>query len=132
VRQTTGQTISSAIPTDSGIKLTLGDGTQRRAYHVLLATGYRVDLSRYSFLSPELVQSLDTRDGYPQLTFGFEAPVRGMHFLGAPAARSFGPLMRFVSGTDYAARQITRRILAAGETTPTGLRDYDQRQCARA
>jgi hypothetical protein len=98
---------------------------------VLLATGYRVDLSRYSFLPPELVHSIRSQEGYPELTFGFETSVRGVHFLGAPAARSFGPLMRFVSGTDYAARQLARHILASGETTPTGLRDYDQRQSAR-
>ena len=30
----------------------------------------------------------------------------GLHSLGAPAAASFGPLMRFVSGAGYAARAV--------------------------
>jgi hypothetical protein len=40
----------------------------------------------------------------------------GLHFLGAPAARSFGPVCRFVSGTPYTARALARRI--AGKACP--------------
>ena len=49
-------------------------------------------------------------DGYPLLGPGFESSLPGLHFLGATAARSFGPVSRFVSGTTYAARALTRRI----------------------
>jgi hypothetical protein len=38
--------------------------------------------------------------------------VRGLHFLGAPAVHSFGALVRFVSGTDFAARALDRSIAA--------------------
>ena len=31
-------------------------------------------------------------------------------FLGAPAAYSFGPLVRFVAGTEFAARALARSI----------------------
>ena len=34
----------------------------------------------------------------------------GLHFLGAPAAWSFGPLMRFVAGASFASRALTLRI----------------------
>ena len=50
-------------------------------------------------------------DGYPELARGLESSVPGLHFLGAPAAWSFGPLMRFVSGTGYTARALTRSLL---------------------
>ncbi|HMI76635.1 MAG TPA: hypothetical protein VK495_18190, partial [Steroidobacteraceae bacterium] len=49
-------------------------------------------------------------EGYPLLGPGFESSLPGLHFLGAPAARSFGPVSRFVSGTPYAARALARRI----------------------
>jgi thioredoxin reductase len=111
VQQTTGRTISSVNLAGTGLQLTLDDGTERRADHVLLATGYSVDVNQYPFLAPELVRSLKTIGGYPRLTSGFEASQPGLHFLGAPAAKSFGPLMRFVSGTDYAAHAVTRRVL---------------------
>jgi hypothetical protein len=40
--------------------------------------------------------------------------VPGLHFLGAPAAASFGPLMRFVSGAGYAARAVAEHHCRAG------------------
>jgi hypothetical protein len=49
--------------------------------------------------------------GYPQLDGGFQSSVPGLHFLGAPAAWSFGPLMRFVAGTEFASLALTRGIL---------------------
>jgi hypothetical protein len=89
----------------------LSDGTKRQVDHVLLATGYRVDIARYPFLSRELLQMVHRVAGHPQLDTGFQSSVDGLHFLGAPAAWSFGPLMRFVAGTEFAARSLTRGIL---------------------
>jgi hypothetical protein len=110
VRITTGHNVVSTTPVGEQLCITLDNGAKRRVDHALLATGYRVDVSRYAFLAPELVRSVRCTDGYPQLTAGFESSVPGLHFLGAPAAWSFGPLMRFVSGTGYAAQALTRRI----------------------
>jgi cation diffusion facilitator CzcD-associated flavoprotein CzcO len=110
VRITTGHEVTSAAPAGERLRLTLSNGTERRVDHVLCATGYHVDISRYSFLAPELVQSLRRVNGYPMLRDGFESSVPGLHFLGAPSAWSFGPLMRFVSGTWYTGGELTRRI----------------------
>jgi hypothetical protein len=103
-----------AESTFSGVRIVLDDGSKREPEHVLLATGYRVDISRYQFLSPALLRRLMRENGYPILGTGFESSVLGLHFLGAPAALSYGPLMRFVSGTDYAARALTRRVIDTG------------------
>ena len=78
----------------------------------MLATGYQVDVSRYEFLGAGLLKELRVSDGYPELSSGFESSVPGLHFVGAPAARSFGPLCRFVSGTHFTARALTRSVLA--------------------
>ena len=51
--------------------------------------------------------------GSPVLTAGFESSVGGLHFAGASAVLSFGPLMRFIAGAGYAARAITRTVLVA-------------------
>lgn len=111
VRITTGRAVVSATPAGERLRLTLDDGTGRCVDHALLATGYRVDISRYAFLAPELVGWVRRVDGHPQLAEGFESSVPGLHFLGAAAAESFGPLMRFVSGTEYTARALTRCVL---------------------
>jgi len=88
--------------------LKLSDASERHVDHVLLATGYRVDVSRYPFLRDRILESIRRIDGYPQLDSGFQSSVPGLHFLGAPAAWSFGPLMRFVAGAEFASRRVTR------------------------
>lgn len=109
---TVSRRIVSAVADRNRLTLTLDDKTTRIVDHVLLATGYKVDISRYSFIDQELLESIDRVDGYPRLDLSFQSSVRGLYFTGAAAARSFGPLVRFVSGTDYSARTIARRITA--------------------
>jgi cation diffusion facilitator CzcD-associated flavoprotein CzcO len=113
--------VSSARLVRGQASLRISDGSERHVDHVLLATGYRVDISHYPFLSPELLSRIARSSGYPLLDAGFESSVAGLHFLGAPAAWSFGPLMRFVAGTDFASRAITRKITSsAASVEPAG------------
>jgi hypothetical protein len=42
-------------------------------------------------------------DGYPVLDSGFRSSIPGLHFIGARAARTFGPLLYFVAGTEYSS-----------------------------
>jgi thioredoxin reductase len=107
----TGRTVSAADRVGRQLCLTLDDSTRRYADHVLLATGYRVNVSRYAVLARELVQGIRAHNGYPQLNEGFESTVPGLHFLGATAAQTFGPLMGFVAGTRYASSALTNYIL---------------------
>jgi FAD-dependent urate hydroxylase len=106
VRLTAGRTLVHAVATSGGLSVSLDDGSVREADHLLLATGYRVDITRYPFLPPALLRAISSANGYPRLGPGLESSVPGLHFLGAPAAASFGPLMRFVSGAGYAARAV--------------------------
>ena len=88
----------------------LSDGTTRRTDHVLLSTGYAVDVTRVPFLPGDIARDLTRIGGFPRLDAGFQSSVPGLHFVGASAARSFGPLMRFVAGTGFAARRLARGI----------------------
>ena len=106
----TGRSITSAAPVGGRLALKLDDGSERTVDHVLTGTGYRVDISRYAFLGRKLLTSIRQMDGYPQLDAGFQSSVPGLHFLGAPAAWSFGPLMRFVAGAEFASRAVARAV----------------------
>jgi hypothetical protein len=106
--------VVAAVPSGRELHLKLDDGGSRRVDHVLLGTGYRVDVSQYPFLPGELSQGLARCDGFPRLSHGFESSVPGLHFLGAPSAWTFGPLMYFVAGTEYAARSLARFIARSG------------------
>lgn len=48
----------------------LDDGSERLVDHAILATGFRVDVSRYRFLSPEVLEQLQIVNGYPVLKRG--------------------------------------------------------------
>jgi len=111
VRVTTGLRVTRAVACGDTARVELDDGTHREVDHVVLGTGFRVDVSRYDFLGPELLRKLKVDQGYPRLTRGLESSIEGLHFIGAPAARSFGPLVRFVSGTGYSARALTEAIV---------------------
>jgi hypothetical protein len=93
-----------------GVAVAFGDGDQVVVDHVLLGTGYQVDLSRYGFLGADLLSRVRQVDGYPILGRGFESSVPGLHVVGAPAAWTYGPLMRFVAGTHFTAAELRRGL----------------------
>jgi FAD-dependent urate hydroxylase len=112
-----GCSIVSATPVGGRIKVQLDDGSLRTIDHVFLGTGYKVDVSKYEFLDPKLAHSINCFQGFPRLNQGFETSIPRLHFLGAPAIWSFGPLMQFVVGTHYTSRALHRYIAekAAGQ-----------------
>jgi hypothetical protein len=114
---TCGVDVTDAEARDGRVTLRCRDGAVRTVDHVLLGTGYRVDVRRYPFLALGLAGEIAVADGgYPVLGTGLESSVPGLHFMGAAAAHSFGPIMRFVVGTWYAAPAVARR--AAGRRQP--------------
>jgi cation diffusion facilitator CzcD-associated flavoprotein CzcO len=110
-----GSSVMSASAVGERVRVRLDDETDRIIDHVFLGTGYRVDVSKYEFFAPELAKSICRFQGYPRLSEGFETSVPKLHILGAPAVWSFGPLMQFVVGTNYASRALFRCI--AGKAT---------------
>jgi thioredoxin reductase len=114
VPQLLGCTVQRAEVREEKICLYLRaqDGAEReiRADHVIAATGYRVDLERLRFLSSEIRSKLTTLAGTPALSSTFESSVPGLYFVGIAAANSFGPVMRFAFGADFAARTVTKAL----------------------
>jgi hypothetical protein len=110
---TTGRSVTRVARAGDMVEVFLDDGSTRRVDHVLLGTGYRVDVAKYDFLSEEILEGVQRVGGYPVVGPGFESSVAGLHFLGAPAAWSFGPIMRFVSGSWFAARELKKALANA-------------------
>jgi len=102
------------------LRVRLNDGSDRVVDHVALGTGYRVDVSRYPFLSPAVIERVRRVNGYPVLDGGLESSSPALHFAGAPAAWSFGPLMRFVAGTEFAGGALQRRVQQAQRRSAPG------------
>jgi hypothetical protein len=125
------RTVVSAVPQNGQLRVTFADGDTRTVDHLLFGTGYQVDITRYPFLPTALTARIKRAGGYPVLGRGMESSVPGLHFLGAPAAWSFGPIMRFVSGGWYTGRALARTIVsqvrapeaAEPAPVPAGARD---------
>jgi cation diffusion facilitator CzcD-associated flavoprotein CzcO len=107
----TGRTIRAARRHGERIMLELDNGTCEFD-HVLLATGYKIDVARFGILAPALLSALMTDEGSPVLGPGYQSSVPGLHFIGSSAVRSYGPLLRFVWGAGYAARNMTKFLYA--------------------
>jgi len=112
INLTTATEVKQADAFEEGVRLSLSDGTTREVDHLMFGTGYRVDVSRYPFLGGTVRGALQVVDGYPVLRKGLETSVAGLHMLGAPAARSVGPTMRFVSGSWYGGQRVAQAIRA--------------------
>jgi cation diffusion facilitator CzcD-associated flavoprotein CzcO len=101
-----------------GVRLKLAgpDGAQQEVSvsRVLAGTGYQPDLNLLEFVDPELRREIATfpqTAGAPVLDSHFQSSsVDGLHFVGYLAGLSFGPVMRFVYGADFAARRVARAM----------------------
>ncbi len=108
-----GHRIVEVHPVGDQVTLTLASSQGQSSItvdHVLAATGYRVDLEELGFLSTDLVTRLKCVAGSPRLSASFESSVPGLFFSGLAAAATFGPLMRFVCGTGFAARRVSATV----------------------
>lgn len=112
-----GHSIRGArVRPDGRVRLELNtpDGTTRTldTGHVIAATGFTPDLDRLRLLDPGVRQAL-RRAGNgraPALTAGFESSCPGLFFSGLLTAPSFGPAMRFVYGTAFAAERLVAGV----------------------
>lgn len=88
------------------------DGASRHLTvdHVIAATGYRFNVGSLPFLGQRLISELRCVQEAPSLSPSFESSIPGLYFTGIASAYNFGPMMRFLCGTDYAARRISSDI----------------------
>jgi FAD-dependent urate hydroxylase len=107
-----GHRVKGAVSAGSGVQLLL-DGPKRSTIdvdHVIAGTGYRVDMAALTYLAPDIKSRLRTAGGYPVLSRSCESSVPGLYFMGAPAAGSLGPSMRFIAGTHNCTPQVARSL----------------------
>jgi thioredoxin reductase len=111
-----GATLEGAYAAGTGVRLAINQRGEKRNIEVdqvIAATGYSVAVSRLGFIDESLQSRIDTVDDTPILGRHFESSVRGLYFIGAAAANSFGPLLRFAFGADFAAKRVARYIATA-------------------
>ncbi len=109
-----GLHLSGAKIEDGRVHLQLvdGDGAARTLVtdHVIAGTGYKVDLHRLNFLSPDVQSGIRSVENSPVLSSNFESSVPGLYFVGASSTNSFGPLARFAYGAGFTSRRLSRHL----------------------
>jgi hypothetical protein len=98
---------------DGHMRTSLNNDASFDMNHIILATGYHVDINRAPYFSQEsILSNLKIVDGYPVLDEGFQSNISGLYFTGLPATKDFGPFFGFVVGSTVAAKIVVARIEA--------------------
>ncbi|MFJ8926457.1 FAD-dependent oxidoreductase [Streptomyces sp. NPDC102340] len=105
-------TVSQGAPVLS-VRTLGGRADDLSSDHVIAATGYRVDLAAMPFLGEGLRTRLATSRGTPRLGAGYVSSVPGLYFTGMLGGSSYGPVMRFVCGTEFASPRLARHLASA-------------------
>jgi cation diffusion facilitator CzcD-associated flavoprotein CzcO len=104
------QKIEKIEEKDGGAEVTLSDGQKIQADHIMLATGYQVNLERLNMLASSLRAQIQADNNIPILNPWFESSVPGLYFIGLSSIRAFGPLYRFVVGTRAASQRVAAGV----------------------
>ena len=74
---------------------------------IILATGYKVNLSQIPFLADgNVLKRLDSKNGFPVLDEHLQSNVPGLFFTSMCAIQDFGPFFAFTAGVRTSARLI--------------------------
>jgi cation diffusion facilitator CzcD-associated flavoprotein CzcO len=110
IPMTLGRKVAMANARDKRVQLTLtgrhGEEEALRVDHVISATGYRADLRRLPFLSAGLRGRIELAGQSPFVSDNFETTVPGLYAVGLSAMETFGPLLRFMVGAEFAAPRL--------------------------
>lgn len=118
VRLTEGVVVTEARSGDGDpVELRLSDGSARTVDSLIVATGYRFQLDRLTFIEPSLRAALLTDGAWPRLSTTFESTVPGVFFAGYAAEGRFGPISRFVLGAAFTASRIAPAARAVAVRT---------------
>jgi thioredoxin reductase len=99
------------------LQLTDSAGTQQLLMtdHVIAATVYKVDLRRLTYMDSDLQSGIRSVEHTPVLSSNFESSVPGLYFVGASAANTFGPLLRFAFGAGFTSRRLSRHLAKSAD-----------------
>jgi hypothetical protein len=77
---------------------------------VIAGTGFKVALSRLKFIDAAMQSRIRKSADTPILNRHFESSLKDLFFVGGAAANSFGPLLRFAFGANFAAKRVSQRL----------------------
>ena len=105
------QVESCKVLADGTLNLRLSGGANVEVDHIILATGYRVDVHKIPYFSKTtILPRLKASGGFPVLDENFQSSVPGIYITGFAATRDFGLFYGFVRGCPSAAKIVGDHI----------------------
>lgn len=105
-----GTVISTVEEVPGGVKVLFADGRETVVEHLVLGTGYGVDVKKLSLLDPGIVNTLEIRDGYPVISGNLESSIAGLFFTGVLAKGRFGPTFNFIFASPAGAKRVIKGV----------------------
>jgi len=91
----------------------LDSGARLAVDHIILATGYKVNIGQIPFLAQgDFAAALATRNGFPVLDEQFQTNLPGLYITSMAANQDFGPFFGFTIATRTSAKLIGAAVAA--------------------
>ncbi len=109
---------SASIGNGERVSVELDDGTTFGVDEIILATGYKADISRVDFVARGSVfDHIVAVDGHPVLDAHFQSSVPGLYMTSMLATRDFGPFFGFTVACRAAATVLGDELSRTQQTT---------------
>jgi cation diffusion facilitator CzcD-associated flavoprotein CzcO len=103
--------VIECVESNDELRVTLSNGQTITCDQIVLATGYKVDITRLPMLAAgSILDQLATRNGFPVLDDHFQTSIKGLFITSMPATQDFGPFFAFTISVRVSAKLICEAI----------------------
>jgi cation diffusion facilitator CzcD-associated flavoprotein CzcO len=102
--------IRSCVEKDGALHIVLDNDQHLVVDHVVLATGYKVNMKQVPFLARDLLEELTLNDGSPRLDSQMQSSIPGLFITSLPASGDFGPFFGFTVAVKSSAKLIINAL----------------------
>jgi len=93
-------------------KVHLDTGRKLEVDHIILATGYKVDINKVPFLSSgNILHKLKINEGFPELDGHFQTNLPGLYMTSVIATKSFGRFFAYIASCRTSSNIIGNHII---------------------
>ncbi len=108
--------VTECVDKNGELIVTLSNGETVTVDQIILATGYKVDITRLPILAAgNILDRLETRNGFPILDDRFQTSIKRLFITSMPATQDFGPFFGFTIAVRVSARLMCEAITARTE-----------------
>ena len=101
------EVVNSRAISDEGLQINLKNGEQITVDHIIMATGFKVDMNNIPFLnSGGILEKLNIKNGYPELDINLQTNIPGLYVTSMAATQDFGLFFGFTVSVNTSAKII--------------------------